>query len=54
MYLFHSYNKDGCHTWTYLFNGYSDGGHCMATKTACKCVFICPFINGNKDKSDEV
>jgi len=32
IHLFDGYNKDGDHSWTYLFNGYSDGSNCISTK----------------------
>jgi len=32
------YNKDGDHSWTYLFSGYSDRGNCMAV---CRCCLLC-------------
>ena len=36
IYVFNGYNKDEDCSWTYmyLFNGYSNGGYCMAIRTA--------------------
>ena len=33
IYPFDSYDKHGYYTWTFLFNGYSNGSYCMATNT---------------------
>ena len=34
IYLLNGYNKDRDQLWTFLFNGYSNGGYCMTTKMA--------------------